>query len=660
METPLSDCSRCARLNSVRAILWSLVAVSVCVSGCASNQYLREVKQPFNPLEEWNLISPTFPELSDRSEKLLRKYDLQDSDLEERLETLQQEIAKEPTPEKLYAFSELAYVAGQKAEAYKNKSRAVDLYGASAAHAYWFLFDSEYDRIRNPYDPQFRGACDLYNSALEAALKIAHKEGKLVPGTTYRVDTGRQQFHIEFANRGTWHEGEFERFEFVNKYEITGLANRNHTYGLGVPLIAVRRPHADHDPAEPYYPPGLSLPATAFLRVTAPLSTYHQSEVTRHCVLELHDPLYSRDISVAGRQVPLETDLTTPLAYFLDNKQFQQKTNIATDAFFKPGEAKSLQGMFMVEPYDPRKIPVIMVHGLWSSPITWMEMFNDLRSYPEIRKNYQFWFYLYPTGQPFWISAQQLRDDLNKMRVTLDPARQTPALDQLVLVGHSMGGLVSKLQTIESGEDYWHLVSDKPFSDLKVDDAVREKLAATVYFRPNPSIRRVITIATPHRGSEFANDYTRWISRKLIQLPDMLVRATQGLTSNNPGFFKNSDLLTISTSVDSLAPDSPVLPLMLRSPRAPWTKYHNIVGVVEADGLVGSITAGSDGIVDFQSAHLEDVESEAAVGADHVSVHRHPRSILEVRRILLEHRDAAFAELGGDSSILPASYGDRR
>ena len=66
-------------------------------------------------------------------------------------------------------------------------------------------------------------------------------------------------------------------------------------------------------------------------------------------------------------------------------------------------------------------MPVVMVHGLWSSPITWMEMYNDLRSDPQVRENYQFWFYLYPTGQPFWTSATQMREDLAMMRREVDP-----------------------------------------------------------------------------------------------------------------------------------------------------------------------------------------------------------------------------------------------
>src|SRR5262249_36280200 len=141
---------------------------------------------------------------------------------------------------------------------------------------------------------------------------------------------------------------------------------------------------------------------------------------TPHFVLELYDPLERQSISVAGRDVPLESDLSTPLAYFLDLPQFQD-SQISTVGLFKPGEMKKLQGLYMLEPYDPTKMPVVMVHGLWSSPVTWMEMYNDLRSDPAVREHYQFWFYLYPTGQPFWFSGTQMREDLATMRRTLDP-----------------------------------------------------------------------------------------------------------------------------------------------------------------------------------------------------------------------------------------------
>ena len=145
---------------------------------------------------------------------------------------------------------------------------------------------------------------------------------------------------------------------------------------------------------------------------------------------------------------------------------------------------QSLTGLFMLEPFDPGKIPVLMVHGLWSSPMTWMEMFNDLRSFPEIRDQYQFWFYLYPTGQPFWVSARQLREDLAQARAVVDPRHQAPALDQMVLVGHSMGGLVSTLQTLESGNDFWAVLSDRPFEELQAEDETRQQAGRDGFLPP--------------------------------------------------------------------------------------------------------------------------------------------------------------------------------
>lgn len=627
-------------------------------AGCAGNQYITARKAPFNPLEgPLQLLSHSGPQPTPRTEAVLRRYDLAKDSDDVVFARLQEQITSEPSAEKLYALAELAYVGAKKAESLRQHGRALDLYGTAVAYAYWYLFDPAYDRQRNPYDPQFRGASDVYNAALEGAMRLANGQQPLRPGNRYTIETGERKFYVDVVARGNWHNDDFERLEFVSDYEINGLSSRHHTYGLGVPMVAVRRAHAAEDPAERYYPPGLSFATTAFLRVSPPGD--QDDNTVRHCVLELHDPLNSKDIFVSGRRVPLETDLTTPLAYFLDNPAFEQRKNVATLALLMPESADKLRGLFMLEPYDPNKIPVVMVHGLWSSPVTWMEMFNELRSFPEIRSQYQFWFYLYPTGQPFWISAREMREDLAAARDTLDPARTTPPLDQMVLVGHSMGGLVSELQTVDSGDDFWRLLSDRPFDELRADEEVRERLAETVYFQANPAIRQVITIGTPHRGSEFANDYTRWIGRKLITLPKMMVSSTRRLASDNPGFFKDTDLLTISTSIDSLSPDSPVLPTLLTARRSPRTRYHNIVGLVPEEGIVGTLAAGSDGIVSYDSAHRDDVDSEISVAADHLTVHHQPAAILEVRRILLEHQTAALAEMRTRPLTAPASYGNR-
>ena len=353
-------------------------------------------------------------------------------------------------------------------------------------------------------------------------------------------------------------------------------------------------------------------------------------------MLELHDPLDSTDIELNSRLVPLQSDLSTPLAYFLDNPKFREQTNSNLNPL-DLNKAEKLRGVYMLEPYDPNRIPVVMVHGLFSSPLTWMPMFNDLRSFQELRKNYQFWFYQYPTGQPFWVSATQMRSDLFELRKTLDPQTTHPVLDQMVLVGHSMGGLVSRMQTLESGEEFWHILSDEPYEKVKGEDVERQRLAAALFFHPNNAIKRVVTIGTPHRGSDYANDYTRWIGRKLIKLPSSITDIGNSLIRQNPNMFRNTELLTTTTSIDSLSPDSPIFPTMLRARRAPWVTYHNIIGVVEKSHWFSRESQPSDGVVGIESAHMDDVVSEIMVESKHQDIHRTARAILEVRRILVDH-----------------------
>jgi hypothetical protein len=515
------------------------------------------------------------------------------------------------------------------------------------------LLDPEFDRFRNPYDPHFRRACDLYNGALEASLRIVKKQGKLLPGQTTTIESGRHKFEVQVVCRGRWKAEDIERLEFVNDYQVKGLVNHYQTYGLGVPLIAVRKSRPAIDRAEKYYPQGLSFAVTAFLRViNDPHSGTADDGQIKKCVLELYDPLTSTDIEVCDRRVPLESDLSTPLAYFLNRPELTQK-NFATLGLINANLVAPYRGIYMVEAYDPNKIPVIMVHGLWSSPLTWMEMFNDLRALPELRERYQFWFYLYPTGQPFWTSAAGMRQDLAEMRQLLDPEQQNPALEQMVLVGHSMGGLVSRMQTFASGDDFWHVISDRPFSELDATEEERDALANVCYFQPNPAVQRVITIGTPHRGSNFANDFTRYAGQWLISLPQKMVVTGNAVVRKNPDFFHHTDLLTTTTSIDSLAPDSPIFPVYLAAKKGPGVKYHNIIGEIPEEQWLSSVSRGSDGVVPYSSAKMDDVESEIVVSADHSSVHRHPRAVLEVRRILLEHEREVLAKWQQGKQLAP-------
>ena len=644
-----------------RVVLWPALLLAFWVVGCSStNRWVSLRQTPRNPLTETlGLLTRHGPKPTERTIQTLRRYNLEENLRGDRIlliSKLDQIDQVEPSREHVYALAELAYTGAQREDQAKHWDRALELYSTAVVHAYRYLFDGDYPVASNPYDPQFRRACDLYNAALEGTLRIILAGGDIQPGTSRIIQTTSHEclLDVELHSKG-WHEEDLDRYEFVSDYEIHGLRNHYRNYGLGVPLIAIRKQHAGSDPREEYYPEELAFPITAFLRLkparvdrserlrhaslTSPGEPPSPSRRRLHAVLELHDPLERSTVEVAGLNVTLETDLSTPLAFYLSQPSWDD-TKISTLGLLKPGKVEKLVGLYMLEPFREDKIPVVMVHGLWSSPATWMEMFNDLRSDPLVRDNFQFWFYLYPSGEPFFLSAAQMRKDLASMRRQLDPKKQCPALDQTVLVGHSMGGLVSELQTVESDNRFWSTLSEHPFAELKSDPEIKQALAQTFFFDPNPSIRQVITIGTPHRGSDFSNDFTRWLGRKLIRIPHMILRGRNELLALNPGFFRKGAPLDVSTSIDSLSPNSPLLPVLLTASRGPWVKYHNIVGQVPRKGLTGLLmSTDGDGVVSLESARLDNVVSQIVVPADHTRVHRHPQAILEVRRILLKHLD---------------------
>ncbi len=428
--------------------------------------------------------------------QLLRQYNLAGElhgEMQPLLDKVQAIADQEPTPQKVYAFAELSYIAGKKVEL-TSPAAALDHYGASVTYAYKYLFDERYSPLRNPYDPEFRGACDLYNGSLESGLRIVKQQGALLPGRSHSIESASQAWDVKIVIRSDrWQAADFAELKFVSDYEVQGLKNQYHSYGLGVPLIAIRSKQDSNDPAEKFMPPLMSFPVTAFLRVLPDDQMHATSSRRRHvALLELYDPLGSSDIEIGSRRVPLETDLSTPLAYFLNDPQLDlsdPKINldaIATEGLLRPDKTQAETGLYMLQPYEPGKIPVLMVHGLWSSPMTWMEMFNDLRGDPAVRSRYQFWFYLYPTGQPFWQSATKLREDLAHARAVLDPQHREPAFDQMVLVGHSMGGLVSKMQVVASRNDFWNVVSDKPFTTVKASPEGRQQSGAHVLLPARP------------------------------------------------------------------------------------------------------------------------------------------------------------------------------
>jgi pimeloyl-ACP methyl ester carboxylesterase len=286
-----------------------------------------------------------------------------------------------------------------------------------------------------------------------------------------------------------------------------------------------------------------------------------------------------------------------------------------------------------LRPYEPGLIPVVFVHGTASSAARWAQLSNELDNDPRIHRRYQFWFFSYETGNPIAYSALLLREALTAAVAQLDPEGRDPALRHMVVIGHSQGGLLTKAMVVDSGTRFWENVSRKSIDDLLVSDETRALFRRALFFQPLPFVRRVIFIATPHHGSYVAGSWFAHQFARLVQAPLDLTRGIAELASGDRDalLIKGSERL-IPTSVDNMTPGNRFIRTLAAIPIAPGVAAHSIIA---ANDGVASDTA-SDGVVKYTSAHIDGVESELVVRSPH-SCQANPRTMDEVRRILLEH-----------------------
>jgi pimeloyl-ACP methyl ester carboxylesterase len=299
-------------------------------------------------------------------------------------------------------------------------------------------------------------------------------------------------------------------------------------------------------------------------------------------------------------------------------------------------------GLSLLRPYERGKVPVLFVHGLWSNPWSWSRMIERLEADSALCDHYQFWTFGYSTGDPLPHSAVLLRSNLDEVRRKFDPDGTDRAFDRMVVVGHSMGGLLTKMMVQDTGGRLWQIVSDRPVDELAGDPEDRERFRRALFYKPRPEVRRVVFIATPHRGSQVDQGPLEHIGSRLIRLPDPLRASYNRLIAHNrPDFFNERFRRGLPTSVDELEWRSPILMRLDELGLAPTTKAHSIIAV-QHDPPTAS---GSDGMVPYESAHVDGVASELLVSSSHLCQDK-PVVIGEVRRILLEHEALSLPQLG--------------
>jgi len=605
-----------------------VMAVLLALTGCMTPIGADKVS-PRQAYQHLNQNALNSSRCSADTARVLNRYDLAGEfrrNPDATLAKLQAIACTDDRRDLLYALSELNYLNAdrQRRSVRPGVPRlARNSYFASAIYAYLYLLGESKDARPNPFDIRFRTAGDLYNRGLALGLMV---------GTNAQVvmDSGLRQtppgpVEVRFTQPGfPWNLDLIREFYSADEFVLRGLSTRNRESGLGAPLIAVTQRVGK-------YQEQLHAPTTVFLRVSGDARDWSAGKLT--ATLELYSTFGTSHVEVDGRQVPLQTDATAPIAHGLNNSPVW---NLGLAQFFS-AELRGKTGIRRMEPYSPGQIPVVFVHGTASSPVWWAEMWNTLNGDPVLRKHYQFWMFNYASGKPITMSAGILRSHLMNEVQTLDPEGKDPALRHMVVIGHSQGGLLAKLTATDTGDTLWRTASQTNIDELKLDEPTRELLRSNFFFKPLPCVSRVIFIATPHRGSYRNTSFIQNLLNRFMSFPSDLVEASANLaqlkdTLNLPPALRRG----VPTSLNSMATDNPFMLTLAEIPVAPGIQANSIIAIRGNDQPPN----GSDGVVQYTSAHVDYAESEFIVRSGH-SCQGHPLTIEEVRRILLKNINAA-------------------
>src|SRR6266481_8394125 len=285
-------------------------------------------------------------------------------------------------------------------------------------------------------------ALDTYNAACGELTVLLHSsEGGRLWNHPLTLTASDKTYHLrlEPAGSAVWAPNYFTTFESPDRIKEKLIRKQNIQEGVGGALVGVRIVN----PPEKFMPAkGITAPVTATL-------DFHATDAA----LALRRPAKQPMTSVEGKTCPLAANFSAPIGYY------QPPPNlllVSLMAMLRSGHYMEKTGLYFLQPYDPDRIPLVFVHGLFSTPFDWVQTINGLQADPEIRKHYQFWVFAYPTGNAILYSALRLREELARVD------KLYPDHKGYVLVGHSMGGLLSQAQVTSVTRGDWEKTLGAP------------------------------------------------------------------------------------------------------------------------------------------------------------------------------------------------------
>ncbi|MBM7127914.1 esterase/lipase family protein [Dyella mobilis] len=484
-----------------------------------------------------------------------------------------------------------------------------------------------HDAMASENDAEERSAAALATSCSRAYLARITRDTSLNvhPG---RVLLGERWVQVQFRGMPDSLDKQVH-LELADQLSVEGLGGVRHRQpGFGVPVVAAAPPCTNRPICALYPPEGIFRPATVWLEDAPGMTAGAESPV-----LVVQSPDTQPDHIMGGVDYPLAAGFSAPYEYLLERSKLRRLGWWGLIGGQAIGERA---GLFLLDDYDPKKTPVIMIHGLGSSPIIWGPLTNAIMGDAALRRRYQVWHVVYQSNAPVLIERHRVQGYLDAAWKVLDPGGSAPARQGVVLIGHSMGGVIARLLCAQSTPALWSSVFTVPFGSLRGDAAELSLLHDIFQFQPYPGVDEIIFMAAPQRGSPVAGD---WLGRlvqdlALRHIPEM--PGLERLVAENPGslqasYVSGSFRIDHLSSVTSLVPGEPAMVVGDTLMPAAGIRYDSIAGVVPGTH------PPSDGWVPLSSATLPGSASTLIVNADHHGVPRDPKTIEAVLAILRQH-----------------------
>jgi len=514
----------------------------------------------------------------------------------------------------------------------------LNAYLETARYAYVYLFLTKRSFNKRALEDRQTQVRDYYNYAVQKTLTTLFEYYRKNPTTEmeHQRDT--------VVRFGTWHitvRNEDVRLAAqrimpedlipASSLSFAGLRNQYRRDGLGAELVAVTsRRVVDRQSAE------VPFSETPFPAVTAVMSFPGNSpgEVleTRDVVITGYDPYGRESVQLAGTEVPLAANFTSGYGLWLARSGFAAQSLLT---LIGRGDVLEMPRVYLMQPYNPQRHIVIMLHGLASSPEAWINLANEVLGDETLRQNFQIWQVYYPTNAPIAYNHYEIYQAIRQTLEYFDPAGKARASRKILLVGHSMGGILSRLMVSSSGDRLWEaFLKMYPLEGRRLE-RVSKELGPYMKFDPLPQVTRAIFIAAPHKGTPVAEwAVVRWFA-DFITVPFSVLGRFKEVAQLlvDPGSANPVSLTRSFNSIDNLSNRDSFIQLTSTLPISPRVRYHSIIGNHTPKK---SLADSSDGVVPYSSSHLEGADSEKVILSAH-SVQEKPEAIIEIRRIMHLH-----------------------